>query len=247
VSKIRITCQKITSFFLIGTEHSAGLVFWGSLRSVDSQDYALGQKIEDILFSKNRALINDWMRGQKSSEELNTFLSEQLQTSPERLWDIFLRDCKSMEFDNQLRKKIEQIKTRAHVVLVTGNMDCFTRYTVPALALEKVFDKIINSSDLGYLKTEKEGETFLACVREYDVQISQTFLIDDSVKTCEFFNSLGGKSYPVLKGKEDTLRFMEVLYQATSNKSEDTIPAIDAALQIQEIRGQAAPENFKID
>ena len=183
--------------------------FWGSLRSISSQDFALGQKIDDILFSKNRALINDWMRGQKSSEELNTFLSEQLQTNPERLCNIFLQDCKSMEFDDQLRKKIEQMRTCAHVVLVTGNMDCFSRFTVPALELEKVFDKIINSSDLGYLKTERGGETFLTCTREYNIQINKTFLIDDSVKTCEFFNSLGGRSYAVLNGKDDTLRFME--------------------------------------
>lgn len=189
--------------------------FWGSIRSIDSRDFALGQKIDNILFSKNRTLINDWMRGQKNSEELNIFLSEQLQISPEKLWDIFLQDCKSMNFDNELREKIEKIRARSYVILVTGNMDCFTRFTVPALELEKAFDKIINSSDLGYLKTEKDGETFLACSREYNVPINKTFLIDDSVKTCEFFNSLGGRSYAVLNGKDDTLRFMEVVYQAT--------------------------------
>lgn len=190
--------------------------FWGSLRSEGSHDFTLGQKIDDLLFSKDRTLVNDWMRGLKNSEELNAFLSEQLQMRPKKLWDIFLQDCKSMQLDDQLRKKIEQIRTRSYVVLVTGNMDCFTRFTVPALGLENVFDKIINSSDLGYLKTEMGGETFLACSRAFNIPINKTFLIDDSVKTCEFFNSLGGQSYPVLNGKDDTLRFMEDVFQATS-------------------------------
>lgn len=59
----------------------------------------------------------------------------------------------------------------------------------------------------------KEGETFLACSREYQIPIHQTFLIDDSIQTCEFFASLGGRSYAVLKGKDETLEFMEDAFQ----------------------------------
>lgn len=126
------------------------------------------------------------MRGLRNSEQINDFLSEQLQIDSKKLWEVFLQDCKSMHFDQQLQKMIERLRRNSYVILVTGNMDCFSRFTVPALGLENSFDKIINSSDLGYLKTEKEGETFLSCLREFNIPMNKTVLIDDSVKTCEF-------------------------------------------------------------
>ena len=106
------------------------------------------------------------------------------------------------------------------MILVTDNMDCFTRFIAPALGLEKIFDKIINSSDLGYLKTEREGETFLACSRALHIPMNRTFLIDDSSETCEFFNSLGGRSFIVKNGIDDTLRFMDDAFKITSNERE---------------------------
>lgn len=195
--------------------------FWQSLRAEDSNEIALGQKINDTLFSDNRTLINEWMRGLRNSEQINEFLSEQLQIDSKKLWEVFLQDCKSMHFDRKLQKMIEQLRTNSYVILVTGNMDCFSRFTVPALGLERVFDKIINSSDLGYLKTEKEGETFLTCSREFDIPMNKTVLIDDSIKTCDFFNSLGGRSFIVKDGKGDTLRFMEDAYKMHQTKFDD--------------------------
>ncbi len=195
--------------------------FWESLRIDGSPLRKFGEKIEDLLFSRDRTLLNEWMRGKRNSEQINILLCEQLSIDQKELWNIFVQDCKRMYFDDKLQKKIEQIRTQSYVILVTGNVDGFSRFTVPALGLENIFDQIINSSALGYLKTEKEGETFLACLRLYGIPITDTFLIDDSAKACDFFSSLGGQSYIVRDGKNDTLRFMEDIYQTLAIKPID--------------------------
>ncbi|MFA6132015.1 MAG: HAD family hydrolase [Patescibacteria group bacterium] len=117
-----------------------------------------------------------------------------------------------MVLDNALREAIYKLRSSAYVVLVTGNMDCFTRFTVPALKLDEVFDKIVVSSDLGYLKTEKDGESFLAALREFGVPIHDSFLIDDSLNTCNFFAGLGGRAIHV-SGKETANLALENLRQ----------------------------------
>lgn len=193
--------------------------FWESLRFSDSSEYELGRKIEHIIFSKDRALLNNWMRGQIRSEQVNMYLSEQLQVDPEKLWNIFVQDCKMMRFDDQFRVKIEQVKTWSYVILATGNMDCFMRFTVPALGLEDVFDKIICSSDLGYLKTENDGETFLMCSRAFNIPLGNTYLIDDSEKTCNFFSMIGGHALAVRNGKTDTLQYLDDLFHHLRKKS----------------------------
>ncbi len=190
--------------------------FWESLRTGRAREFEWGQKIEEFLFSKDKTLINNWMRGRVNSEQINDFLSEKLQIKKEKLWEVFVNDCRKMQLDYQLRIKIKQLRTRAYVILMTGNMDCFTRYTVPALRLENLFDQIVNSSNVGYLKTERGGESFLEYLRTFNVPIVNTFLVDDSVKTCEFFNSLGGRSYIVRNGKNDTSQFLDDIYHELS-------------------------------
>lgn len=190
--------------------------FWESLRSEGSPEYAWGQKIEQLLFAKNQTLINDWMRGSISSEQVNAFLSQKLDVNPERLWKIFVKNCEQMKFDDQLRRQIKQLKKYSYVVLATDNMDCFSRFTVPALGLEKIFDRILNSFDLGYHKTENNGETFLMCSRLFNVPLKNAFLVDDSVKSCKYFNALGGKSYLVQDDIIDTRHFLKEISRQLS-------------------------------
>ena len=87
---------------------------------------------------------------------------------------------------------------RNRVVLVTDNMDCFDRFTVPELSLNTVFDDIANSYDHGRLKTEQNGETF---TKYLSGTIAHAMLVDDSKTSCQFFEKLGGTSYEVTKAK----------------------------------------------
>jgi len=152
------------------------------------------------------------MRGKYSSEEINRLMVEWSGLPYELLWQEFITSCQNMFFDDSFKEAIQKLRSSAFVVLTTSNMDCFIRFTVPELKLDEIFDEITVSSDLGYLKTEKDGEFFLSVLRELEVSIENSFLVEDSVKTCEFFTALGGRAYQVAN-KEETLSALENIRQ----------------------------------
>lgn len=82
-------------------------------------------------------------------------------------------------------------------MLVTGNMDCFSRFTKPALSLENYFDEIINSYEVGKLKTDNEGEFFRDYASQHSIPLEECYVIDDSEKVCKIFLSLGGRAFQV--------------------------------------------------
>ena len=135
------------------------------------------------------ALVDDWMRGRHSSESINKFVSEKTGMDYETLWKSFVSDCRTMRVSETLLQAIGLLRERFHTVLLTGNMDCFDRFTVPALKLDQYFDAIVNSYNEGCLKSENGGASFR---RHLKGDISDAVLIDDSPANCAAFERLGG-------------------------------------------------------
>lgn len=150
-------------------------------------------------------IFNDWMRGKYSCEEINRLVAEWSGLPYELLWQEFVVSCQNMFFDESLKEIIKKLRLSAYVILATDNMDCLRKFTVPALGLEEVFDKIIVSSDLGFLKSEKDGEFFLPNLHELHIPIDRSFLIDGSKKTCDFFTVLGGHVHQINNKNEVVL------------------------------------------
>ncbi|HVT75055.1 MAG TPA: HAD family hydrolase [Candidatus Paceibacterota bacterium] len=167
--------------------------FWRSL----GQDSL--RKIQDALFSSNKDLIRDWMRGMYTSEEINRRLVDILGLSYDSLWRNFVDDCKSMSVDGNVLKKIRELKAFYKIILITDNMDSFDRFTVPGLGLKDYFDDIINSFNMKKLKTESDGQVFIDTLKRNNILPQQAILFDDSEKSCETFNKLGGRSFRVAK------------------------------------------------
>ncbi|OGD62316.1 hypothetical protein A2215_03735 [Candidatus Berkelbacteria bacterium RIFOXYA2_FULL_43_10] len=167
--------------------------FW---RSVDPKIYT---GIQEVLFRGNAEKVDDWMRGKHSSEEINKFLADELNAGYDDLWSVFVSDCKSMKVSADVLKKIDGLRARYNTILITGNMDCFTRFTVPALELDNYFDQIVNSADYGRFKDDDNGRIFLDILKEFGGNIKDSILIDNSETTCKTFSNLGGKSLQVTK------------------------------------------------
>lgn len=134
------------------------------------------------------------MRGKYSSEEINELIAQRTGLGFGVLWHAFTRDCKSMRISSDLIAEITALRKVWRVILTTDNMDCFDRFTVPALSLETAFDGIANSFNEGCLKTDSNGETFISHLAG---EITEAVLVDDSKTTCEFFRKLGGTAYHV--------------------------------------------------
>ena len=164
------------------------------------------------LIGPDTDIFNDWMRGKYTSEEINCLMAEWSGLPYELLWKEFVASCQVMSVDESVKEIIQELRLSAYVVLATCNMDCFNKFTVPALKLEEVFDKIIVSFDLGFLKTEKDGEFFLSTLHEINIPIERSFLIDDSKSLCDFFTALGGRAYQI-NNKDEVTAALENIRQ----------------------------------
>ncbi|MBI5138577.1 MAG: hypothetical protein HZA95_02140 [Candidatus Vogelbacteria bacterium] len=181
--------------------------FW---RSMPDGEVA---KIQKYLFVDNRKIVGRWMRGEFNSEEINELLARGLKLQYDTLWKVFVSDCKSMNIADEHLYKLDKLENRYHRVLFTDNMDCFTRFTVPSLGLDKHFDKILNSWDLKRAKNENEGALCLDVARSFETEISRCVLADDSENSCEIFRKLGGKSMKVTKDQPLEYWLGSLLYQ----------------------------------
>lgn len=162
--------------------------FWQNL---PAHEYSL---IEELLFKQNRDMVVDWMRGVYTSEDINHFVSDKTGIVYERLWDVFVTGCKSMVVSPDILKQIDILRSRFYTVLITGNMDSFDRFTAPSLKLTEHFDIVVNSYAEGVLKFEDDGATFRKYLRG---NIHEAILIEDSQKSCDAFERLGGVVYQV--------------------------------------------------
>ncbi|MBI4836572.1 MAG: HAD family hydrolase [Candidatus Abawacabacteria bacterium] len=162
--------------------------FW---RSVSPEVMA---QIQSLLFSANRDLIRNWMRGQYSSEQVNRFIADTTGVAYDDLWEMFVRDCENMSVSPKALAQVALLRERFHTVLLTDNMDCFTRFTVPKLQLNAYFDHILNSADHGKMKSDNDGELFAKLAKKIGVSIDQTWLVDNSVSACEHITKQGGRA-----------------------------------------------------
>jgi hypothetical protein len=175
--------------------------FWRSLPNV-----------ETVMFLANRHLLDPWMRGDCTAEEICQVLAGQTGISQEVIFSKLKESCETMEFvDDEVPGLIERIKAKGiKVVLATDNMDCFSRFTVPALRLDRLFDGLLISCDLKILKNEirdKEIIFFTDYFRQNDLCYAEAVLLDDSARTSKEYWQLG---FPVII-IDDKEKLLEVL------------------------------------
>ncbi|MFH0906893.1 MAG: hypothetical protein V1829_01410 [bacterium] len=185
--------------------------FWHSLKDPNHELHNYLSSIENFLFKENSNLVNEWMTGKHSSEDIHRIISKNLNISYSSLFEAFEKDCKDMKVSKKVLNKLSNLKKDYYLILSTGNMDSFDRFTLPSEKyLFKVFDQIHNSFNLGMLKTSNNGEYFKNVVRDKKVSFSNCYLIDDSQKACNLFEILGGKAY-CAKKEDEVLNFLNLL------------------------------------
>ncbi|MFH2041072.1 MAG: hypothetical protein ABIJ35_00980, partial [Acidobacteriota bacterium] len=180
--------------------------FWSVWEHVRPDLYAT---LQLKLFSEND-LIDGWMRGQYDSETVCERLTSDLRVPAREVFDALILGCRKMVLDRGLVEQLGELSGACKIVLVTDNMDCFTRFTVPAQNLSKHFHDILNSCDLGRLKKDDGGRTFKEYLKKEGLDFSQSLLIDDSESACELFSALGGRSIKS-RGVDHTISVLGLL------------------------------------
>lgn len=168
--------------------------FYANLESKYSEVHKFIQK---KVFGSGVEMVNQWMRGQLTSDQVNKFISENTNIDFDELNKLFIESVKAMRLEIRLISLAKQLKTNSfRIALVTDNMDVFNAITVRHHKLDNVFPVIVNSFDHGVMKHEANGKLFdiaMAALGEGDY--SNTLLIDDSVKTRSVFEQKGGLTF----------------------------------------------------
>ncbi len=165
--------------------------YWRSLPPVQHE------QVQELLFRQDTTLVNEWMRGKYSAEQINRIVSENLGIPFGELWDIFVQDCQTMSVSEEVLRSIGRLRKQYVVILLTGNMDSFSMFTEPRLRLKQCFDIVSNSFEEGLHKTDNEGELFLKYADKFKADLRDCIAIDDSRRVHQIFSKLGGICYLV--------------------------------------------------
>ena len=165
--------------------------------------------IGKFLFQDNTYLLEDWMRGKKSSEDINKIVSTNCNLDYNMVWDYFVKDCENMYIPEDILKVISSSRKNNTLILITDNMDSFNRFTKDKLKLTEYFDYIFNSFDYGLLKDDPiDKGLFKKVIDEHNFDINKSILIDNSQKNCDLFGELGGESF-LVKDKQDVISILK--------------------------------------
>ncbi|NCC19802.1 hypothetical protein EOM33_01945 [Candidatus Saccharibacteria bacterium] len=132
-------------------------IFWEHLQDTRHPNHKHFPSIRKWLFTDNRDIINPWMRGDLSVDDVIGRMSQDVGINRVLIMDELRRSCEEMRFSvENLENIIVTIQKRGvKVVIATDNMDTFSRFTVPTMQLNKIFDEILNSYDIGHLKDDE--------------------------------------------------------------------------------------------
>lgn len=163
-------------------------LFW---RSLPGEHQA---RIQSFLARDGHAMLTPWMRGELSAEAVNHKVAEATGMPFQSVWASFVRECETMHIQATALKAIDRLRQDAVVLLVTDNMDCFSRFTVPALGLDRHFDGISNSSETGILKADGNGAIFRQLAEHWGMHEDACTLLDDSADACANVTAMGGRA-----------------------------------------------------
>lgn len=157
------------------------------------------QKIENFIFAKeNRFLIDSWMRGNFSAEEICQIIANNTNLNFDFIFAELVLSAKKLTLvDKKIPNLISKIRNKGiKTIVATGNMDTFRRFTIPSLKLENIFDDFLISSELGLMKFETEENKipfFEKYLQGNNLKYSDVVLLDDKTDKTGVYEKLGFK------------------------------------------------------
>lgn len=151
----------------------------------------------DTMFIKHKDRIVPWMKGSYTSEELISLVAQETDTKFEDVFREFVAGCERMEYSSpNIPDLITILRNKSVIVSVaTNNMDSFTRWTVPSMKLDTLFDEILNSFYIKAMKhdLDKDGNPlfFDSFFKKYNIDPANCIFIDDGEDKMGVIGSLG--------------------------------------------------------
>jgi len=199
--------NKIKIIFFDWNKTLSNNIFWQQLGEEDNRLYGKLLDIEKVLFDQKYDLINKWMLGKIGGEDICEFVGKKTKINKEVLFEELIISCQKMTYVNeQVESLLKKLKNKGfRLVIATDNMDVFSRFTAPVINSNFLFDKIINSSEVGCFKYDCIGDKlpfFDNYLKSNKLKYDQVVLIDDSIDKKGNFGRLGFKIININNPKE---------------------------------------------
>lgn len=142
-------------------------------------------KIEGSLFGNLKPMIDPWMRGGHTAEDIVKRLGADTRLSYKMLYQELIKSCESMQFISaDTEELVQRLREKGTKVFVaTDNMDSFTRWTAPSMNLQNIFDGVLNSYEIKAVKRDfdENGVSlfFNKFLRENGISYGESIIIDD--------------------------------------------------------------------
>ncbi|HTE58051.1 MAG TPA: hypothetical protein VK694_04870 [Verrucomicrobiae bacterium] len=148
------------------------------------------QSIQECVFQSSDPddTFQRWMLGKLTTEQALAVAAAKTGIDYAQLLEHMRHSCQNMSFiDERLPHLLRAVQERGvRIVIATDNMDCFTRWTVPALRVNTFSDDILSSHLVGAFKRETatDGSSlfFGDYLRRHTMQPGQVALLDDGAK-----------------------------------------------------------------
>lgn len=190
--------QKPKVLFIDWNKTLSNSFFWSQLADKNHPHNNYHQIISHWLFEKNNHLIDQWMRGAFTAEEICRLIATENHLDQKIVFDTLRDSCFKMELCSpdiiDLVKNIQ--KQGIKVIVATDNMDTFKRFTIPGMGLNKVFDDFLISYDLKTLKydnTDNDIPFFEKFLKKNNLFYKDVVLLDDSRNKSGIYDKLGFK------------------------------------------------------
>ncbi|OGM03063.1 hypothetical protein A2115_02300 [Candidatus Woesebacteria bacterium GWA1_41_8] len=180
-------------------------LFWDKISDKEKHD-----AIVTSCFNMNNHLINPWMRGKYTSEAIAKIVSKDTGINEKYIYDELIKSASNMEFSSpEIPKLIKKIKNNGLLVIIaTDNMDTLTRWTVPSLKLNSLFDGVLSSWELNALKGDFTGKKSLFFDKFFQdnpsIKPQDCILTDDSEDKLESIKKYG-IAYRKINSKEELI------------------------------------------
>ncbi len=190
--------------------------FWGQWENPSHPQYPLFSKTQEFIIHPSQ-FMTEWMRGEHTSEEYVDYVAKEIGHDFDELFEEFVKSSQHLQFISE--EIINLVKAHqshgTQVIIATDNMDCFSRWTIPALKLDKHFDEILNSYHLNVLKgdTDKNGKSlfFTDYLKRHKIREEESVLIDNSQTIESVAKASGIRFLPVTQTNNVVLHLKNLL------------------------------------
>ncbi len=152
--------------------------YWEHLIKDDKVDYELFS----TWLLDHMDYFNEWMRGRYSAKQIADLIAQDAEKDSGYILSELNKSCEMLTFEiPELADEISRLRQKGNrVVLATDNILEFSTITAPAQKLLDCFDDILNSAELGVLKSDLDGGFFDAYIEHHGIDAEKALLIDDS-------------------------------------------------------------------